>query len=74
MIPQSQRKAGLAVVGFKTTTVFARVDSLEVGSQVITSHFIEIQGLNMLETADLHFRAAEYPPTTVQGQQNDRRN
>jgi Aspartyl protease len=53
---QSQGRAELAGVGFKTTTAFARVDSLEVGSQVITNHVIEIQDLKMLQAADLHFR------------------
>jgi len=53
---QSQGTAELAGVGFRTTAPFARVDLLEVGSRVIANHFVELQGLRMLQSADLHFR------------------
>jgi hypothetical protein len=55
-LPLLEGTAELVGVGFKTTASFARMDSLEVGSQMIANHVAELHDLRMFQSAGLHFQ------------------
>jgi Aspartyl protease len=53
---ESQGSAEVVGVGFSTQASFAYLDLLEAGSHSVANHLVEVQDLQPLQTADLHFR------------------
>src|SRR5580704_5346228 len=53
---KSQGSAEIVGVGFSTQASFAYLDLLEAGSHSVANHLVEVQDLQPLQAADLHFR------------------
>jgi hypothetical protein len=53
---KTQGSAEVVGVGFSTNTSFAYVDVLGAGSHSVENHPVELQNLQSLQGADLHFR------------------
>jgi Aspartyl protease len=53
---KTQGSAEVVGVGFSTQTSFAYLDLLEAGSHSVANHLVEVQDLQPLQAADLHFR------------------
>jgi hypothetical protein len=53
---KTQGSAEVVGVGFNTHTSFAYLDLLEAGSHSVANHPVEVQDLQPLQAADLHFR------------------
>jgi Aspartyl protease len=53
---KTQGSAEVVGVGFSTNASFAYVDLLEAGSHSVENHPVELQDLQSLQGADLHFR------------------
>ena len=53
---KTQGSAEVVGVGFSTQASFGYLDLLEAGSHSVANHLVEVQDLQPLQTADLHFR------------------
>jgi Aspartyl protease len=53
---KSQGSVEVVGVGFSTQASFAYLDLLEAGSHSVANHPVEVQDLQLVQAADLHFR------------------